>query len=225
MASHLPALRVGYAAIAYALFAGGLSNRHREAEARQRDSEAEMRRRLADLERQLQSERRVRGSGSRQGKRARSRSRSPSVERRPSNRMRRSPSLERSRAYVRRDEGYSGRGDSWLARPDSFRKGAGAKPQGVKICAVCLSRRPHDMRNCKATSTWDGRPTRSRRDAEGRLVDPEGNVLCVDWQRASGCLSRSEGHRHECAGCGSPAHGASDCPLAQEAKGGDAATA
>lgn len=117
------------------------------------------------------------------------------------------------------------RGDSWVAKTDSFRRKPTSKYSDPKICAVCLSNRGHDMRYCRAATTWNGKATRTTRDKGGRLVDGDGRVLCVNWQRSDGCQVSNEGHRHECSGCGSPRHGASGCALAEGQRSDDAAEA
>ncbi|KAI0308524.1 hypothetical protein OF83DRAFT_1020224, partial [Amylostereum chailletii] len=66
-------------------------------------------------------------------------------------------------------------------------------------CAICLSRQPHNVAQCHAGTTWDGRASRCRRNPKGVILDPEGWALCLDWQRARGCASRASHHIHECA--------------------------
>jgi hypothetical protein len=93
-----------------------------------------------------------------------------------------------------------------------FRTGAGESAD-LTACAICLSRAPHNIRTCKATKRWDGLPTLYSRNADLRIIDSQGNVICSDWQRPKGCTSTR--HRHECSGCGSAAHGSHGCPFAQ----------
>ncbi|TEB23453.1 hypothetical protein FA13DRAFT_1571991, partial [Coprinellus micaceus] len=49
-----------------------------------------------------------------------------------------------------------------------------------------------------------------------RLQDPNGKILCFDWQRAVGCKSTTHDSKHECSGCGEKDHGAQKCPRAQK---------
>lgn len=92
------------------------------------------------------------------------------------------------------------------------------------VCAVCLGRHRHDMRQCNTATTWSGKPARCRRDpVSHRVLDPRGVQLCIEWQRQTRCSSRDPGHAHFCSGCGSPEHGAHTCSLAQTDEGADAA--
>lgn len=93
-----------------------------------------------------------------------------------------------------------------------FRSGAEENLDRL-VCAICLSRAPHNVRICRATRRWDGAPTLYCRNSDSRITDSRGNVICSDWQRPKGCHSTR--HRHECSGCGSTKHGAQDCPSAQ----------
>lgn len=88
------------------------------------------------------------------------------------------------------------------------------------VCTVCLSRHFHDMRNCCALQTWNGLAARCSRNNKGRLENPDGVELCIDWQWEGTCQSVNEYHyRYECTGCGSTEHGARNCPEAQKADG------
>ncbi|KAF8149508.1 hypothetical protein B0H34DRAFT_635480, partial [Crassisporium funariophilum] len=87
---------------------------------------------------------------------------------------------------------------------------------GPSACAVCLGRHRHDIGKCVSDTLWDGAPSRCRRNERGRLVNPEGVILCSDWQRPQGCSSASPNHVHECSGCGRKAHGAQACARAQK---------
>ena len=97
-------------------------------------------------------------------------------------------------------------------KQSDFRYGAGEKLD-LTACAICLSRAPHNIRECKATRRWDGMPAQYSRNSENRIIDNQGNIICSDWQCPQKCPSTK--HRHECSGCGNSAHGAQDCPLVQ----------
>ncbi|KAI0343907.1 hypothetical protein BDW22DRAFT_1327631, partial [Trametopsis cervina] len=82
-------------------------------------------------------------------------------------------------------------------------------------CALCLS--PHlDVRSCHETTIWSGAPARSRRNSDGRLVNKNGLILCIDFQRQGRCAGTGDYHLHECSGCGATSHGAKDCHLAKK---------
>ena len=98
----------------------------------------------------------------------------------------------------------------------SFQTGA-AGNGALSACTICLGRHPHDIFNCASATLWDGTPTRCQKNSQGRLVNPAGAILCSDWQRPNGCSSTTHDSRHECSGCGKPAHGAQSCPRAQKA--------
>jgi hypothetical protein len=85
----------------------------------------------------------------------------------------------------------------------------------LPACALCLSRRPHNLRECKVTRTWDGKPTRCTRDARGRLINPDSRTICLDWQRLPHCARTDHEGKHECSGCGWKDHGAQDCHLTE----------
>jgi hypothetical protein len=89
----------------------------------------------------------------------------------------------------------------------------GANSRGPAICAVCLGIFKHDVSKCSSDSFWDGSKARCRRNDKGRIINPAGLVLCVDWQRPNGCSA--SGHNHECSGCGKQDHGAQKCSRAQ----------
>lgn len=98
----------------------------------------------------------------------------------------------------------------------SFQTGA-AGDGALSACTICLGRHPHDVFKCASCSLWDGTPARCQKNAQGRIVNPAGNILCSDWQRPNGCSSSAHDSRHECSGCGKPTHGAQNCPRAQKA--------
>ncbi|KAF8151702.1 hypothetical protein B0H34DRAFT_616616, partial [Crassisporium funariophilum] len=66
-------------------------------------------------------------------------------------------------------------------------------------CAVCLGRHRHDIGKCVSDTLWDGNSSRCKRNERGRLVNPEGIILCSDWQRPQSCNSPSPSHVHECS--------------------------
>ncbi|KAF8880732.1 hypothetical protein BD779DRAFT_1547673 [Infundibulicybe gibba] len=64
---------------------------------------------------------------------------------------------------------------------------------------------------------WDKTtPARCRRDGEGHIINPQGQILCFNFQRKAGCPSRSHDDRHECTRCGKCDHGAARCPLVEK---------
>ncbi|KAJ7467401.1 hypothetical protein B0H11DRAFT_1732815, partial [Mycena galericulata] len=86
---------------------------------------------------------------------------------------------------------------------------------GLSTCAVCLGRHRHNVAACKSTKLWNGStPARAKRNSGDRLVNSQGDAICLNWQRSS-CDS-NHSSRHECSGCGSPNHGAQKCHLAQK---------
>lgn len=101
------------------------------------------------------------------------------------------------------------------SRNQSFRTGA-SQSNALAACTLCLGRHRHDISACTATTLWDGSPARCRRNEKGRLVNPNGFVICNDWQRPNGCSETTHDSRHECSGCGKPDHGAQRCPRAQK---------
>ena len=85
----------------------------------------------------------------------------------------------------------------------------------LTLCAVCLAEHS-DVQKCSSATMWDGQQARCHQNKAGRLVDPQGRVLCLDWQRFGKCNSTSKHHVHECSGCGDHVHRAQDCPLRQK---------
>ncbi|KAJ7648790.1 hypothetical protein DFH06DRAFT_996905, partial [Mycena polygramma] len=97
-----------------------------------------------------------------------------------------------------------------------FQQGT-SQSDGVSACAICLGRHRHNVRECKSATLWNGTtPARTKRNADGRLVNSRKEVICLGWQRVSGC-ELNHASRHECSGCGSTNHGAQKCHLAQKA--------
>ncbi|KAK7693666.1 hypothetical protein QCA50_003236 [Cerrena zonata] len=80
------------------------------------------------------------------------------------------------------------------------------------ICILCLSLDPHNKVKCVRTTLANGDKTWCHRDDRGRIVDPYGNVVCIEFNR-KGCPSTDTRHHHECSGCGSTSHGAQSCHL------------
>jgi hypothetical protein len=97
----------------------------------------------------------------------------------------------------------------------SFQRGASSS--AMSACAVCLSRQKHQVHKCAATKFWSGDPARCTRNDRGRLINPDGAVICGDFQKTAGCASSDGTHKHECSGCGQRSHGAQACPLAEAA--------
>ncbi|KAJ7502062.1 hypothetical protein B0H11DRAFT_1713106, partial [Mycena galericulata] len=84
---------------------------------------------------------------------------------------------------------------------------------GPSVCAICLGIRDV-VSKCRSKVLWNGSPARCHRDERGRLTsNRDGSSLCSQFQRPAGCPGRAgPNHFHECSGCGSPNHGASNCP-------------
>ncbi|EDR09985.1 uncharacterized protein LACBIDRAFT_318400 [Laccaria bicolor S238N-H82] len=77
---------------------------------------------------------------------------------------------------------------------------AGAAGNGAfSACTICLGRGPHNVFKCESDTLWDGTPARCKKNSNGRLVNPAGNILCSDWQRPNGCSSTTHDSRHECS--------------------------
>lgn len=85
----------------------------------------------------------------------------------------------------------------------------------LMLCAVCLGMHT-DVAKCDSDTFWNDKPARCHRNDDGRLVNPQGRVLCLDWQRFGKCEGRGSKHVHECSGCGDRHHGACRCPLRQK---------
>ncbi|KAI0075049.1 hypothetical protein K474DRAFT_1566137, partial [Panus rudis PR-1116 ss-1] len=68
-------------------------------------------------------------------------------------------------------------------------------------CAICAASKHSKtpIHRCRAELMWNGQKARCKRSSEGRIVNPEGEVLCTDWQRPKGCPSHNPSHRHECS--------------------------
>ena len=99
-------------------------------------------------------------------------------------------------------------------RPEVFQSGAG--PRGG-VCAVCLGRHEHTFAKCDKTKLWNGSPCGVRKNEQGRLVAPDGLILCFDWQLPKGCGASGHAERHKCSGCGKSDHGAQGCTRAEKA--------
>jgi hypothetical protein len=125
---------------------------------------------------------------------------------------------KRRRSPPARHKDYQGSGERGRApssrHNQSFRSGASST--GLSACAVCLGRHPHDISKCSTGTLWDGSNSRCKRNEQKRLVNPEGLIICSDWQRPSGCTTSGHNHRHECSGCGKTSHGAQSCPRTQK---------
>ncbi|KAI0337312.1 hypothetical protein BDW22DRAFT_1340084 [Trametopsis cervina] len=73
-----------------------------------------------------------------------------------------------------------------------------------------------DVRFCTSAVLWNGEPARSTRNEDGRLVNKDGRILCIDYQKQGKCPRKGSHHLHECSGCGDAFHGARQCPKAQK---------
>ena len=93
---------------------------------------------------------------------------------------------------------------------------SGADSKGPPVCAVCLGRNICEISKCRSENCWDGSKARCRKNDQGRLITPTGNILCHDWNTRRGCSSTAHSQRHECSGCGQKDHGAQNCPRAQK---------
>lgn len=136
----------------------------------------------------------------------------------PTRRRSRSPAHRRSRSPARRRSRSPARRTSTMKTKQDFQPGASGKPHSA--CAVCLGRHPHPVRDCNASTTWDGTHEVASKRINGDLVLRSNNSrLCLDWQRAQSCPSQKHDNRHRCSGCGDATHGAQHCPRAQKASG------
>jgi hypothetical protein len=109
--------------------------------------------------------------------------------------------------------------DEKLRKKKPFQATPSTHTELKSVCPMCLGRRPHDVANCKAPLQWDElEPNRCSRTSKGHLRDPEGMVLCTDWQKPRGCHDNAPAHvpKHCCSGCGSAEHGTQKCPRAQK---------
>ncbi|KAK7000370.1 hypothetical protein R3P38DRAFT_2561857 [Favolaschia claudopus] len=89
--------------------------------------------------------------------------------------------------------------------------------KGSGVCAICLGSH-ENLSKCRSKTLWNRSPARCYRDQSGKLSNPQGINICLEFQRAKGCQGSRYGprHIHECSGCGSPHHGASSCPSRQK---------
>ena len=130
-----------------------------------------------------------------------------------------------------RDRGRAGRRDRGPGRQRSsrsrspvdksskqqFRRNSQTTATHLSACPVCLSHKKHPIRQCQATTLWDGQQkTRCRRTEDGRIVDNTDRTLCSNWNQSIGCDDQSGRHIHECSGCGKMSHGAQNCSLAEK---------
>lgn len=126
------------------------------------------------------------------------------------------PTAPHPQAHVDTAGSYGGR-RSYRAAPGT------AGFLSLPVCAICLGRHEHDLKNCNASHRWDGQPADYRRLPNQRIVTFRGDLICTEWQRRGSCHSQDPRHRHECSGCGSRKHGAHDCHLAEGYSGTDPA--
>lgn len=99
--------------------------------------------------------------------------------------------------------------------PQPRTKNPGGDRATRSACPKCLGRNPHRVLECNSPLLWNGAKCYVSRTAEGRLVDPRGEVLCTDWQHPNGCSLTHRAAKHNCSGCGQDSHGAQECDLAQ----------
>ena len=89
---------------------------------------------------------------------------------------------ERDRGRSRRCDRGPGRQRSSRSRSpidqatsSRFRRSSPGPETTLPACPVCLSRKPHSVRFCRATTIWNGKQkTVSTRDNEGKLLDKSG---------------------------------------------------
>ncbi|KAI0040596.1 hypothetical protein FA95DRAFT_1502600, partial [Auriscalpium vulgare] len=74
-----------------------------------------------------------------------------------------------------------------------------------------------DFAQCTASTLWNGDKAYVKRNSRHRLVFPDDEPICIDWQRSSGCRSSGHQERHRWSGCGSANHGAARCSRAEKA--------
>ena len=109
-------------------------------------------------------------------------------------------------------------------KPRFRRPGSEQETFVLSACPICLSRKRHQLRECQATTLWDGQhKTRCSRTDDGRIIDNKGRILCSNWNQSIGCKDKTTRHIHECSGCGDASHGAQECTLAEKANPSDPA--
>ncbi|EPT04066.1 hypothetical protein FOMPIDRAFT_6361, partial [Fomitopsis schrenkii] len=75
-----------------------------------------------------------------------------------------------------------------------------AGSSGGETCAICLGRHAkRDVGKCRATRLWNGGHALCHRNSSGKIVDLDGQVVCLDWQRPSGCSTTNAKHVHKCS--------------------------
>lgn len=87
----------------------------------------------------------------------------------------------------------------------------GASSSGLSACTICLSCSPHPIRECTLDKLWDSSKVRCSCSAGGCIMNPQGNVICSDWQHPGGCSVSGHDNRHKCSGCRATDHGAQKC--------------
>ena len=118
----------------------------------------------------------------------------------------------------------------WFCGPNGSPKHAACPPSDMKpphtrsshdgthntsACPSTLGRHPHDINNCIVEYLWDRAPTYARHTPEGHLIDPNGDILCHNWQKTQGCSQPHNNTKRICSGCGNSSHGAQKCPKAE----------
>ena len=133
------------------------------------------------------------------------------------NHRRRSPSPSERQRVVSPTRDEKCRRTSY--KPEKFFQLGGAELSSstLSACTICLGRHRHDIFTCASSTLWDKSTTHCYRNSDGCLVNPQGNILCSNWQRPNSCNSTTHYSRHECSGCGKKDHGAQRCPWGQKA--------
>ena len=138
----------------------------------------------------------------------------------------------RDRGRTRRRDRGTGRLRSSRSRsprnkspnPQFRRNSPESETNPLTACPICLSRKRHPIRKCRASNLWDGQhKARCSRAEDGRIVDGNGRTLCSNWNQTIGCSDKSTRHIHKCSGCGDSSHGAQECSLTEKAQTTDPA--
>ncbi|KAJ7369215.1 hypothetical protein DFH08DRAFT_618040, partial [Mycena albidolilacea] len=66
-------------------------------------------------------------------------------------------------------------------------------------CATCLGTH-ESFSKCRSRTLWNGAAARCYRDEHGKLTNPNGVNICLDFQRDRGCRGQPRPrHFHECS--------------------------
>jgi hypothetical protein len=109
---------------------------------------------------------------------------------------------------------------SYQASMNSFTQQQHPKATGEhamkSVCPKCLGCNPHCILKCNSPTLWNGGKCYiTARTSEGHLIDPKGEVLCMDLQRPNGCSLVYCSANHQYSRCGFSTHGTQACNLAQ----------